>query len=186
MNDQLHRSINKPAKYNMKNQSATTRQEYGVVSFETLARFENPNMGLSDDEIFERMLPIYMNMGSDRPTPQPLESTACWPKVTKAIKRDGNFVIEAKHLSESIFLRFDPKQLSESYFIIRRHKEVYEGSIEKLIPDTSIGSDSRLSMLMDFPTKFCLIGRDYRRPNHRFVWKVGLKNYEIVEDQSED
>jgi hypothetical protein len=170
----------------MNTYSVINKQEYGVVSFDTLARFENPNMGLSDDEIYDRMLPIYLNMDSDRPKPQPLESTACWPKVTKAIKRGDTFVIEAKHLSESLFLRFDPKKLSESYFIVRRHKEVYEGSIEKLVSDASIESDIRLCMLIDFSTKFCLMGRDYRRPNHRFVWKVGLKDYEIVEDHSED
>jgi hypothetical protein len=170
----------------MNNQKNTTRQEYGVVSFDTLARFENPNMGLSEDEIFERMLPIYLNMDSDRPKPQPLESTTCWPKVTKAIKRGGTFVIEAKHLSESLFLRFDPKKLSESYFIIRRPNKVYEGSIDKLMSEDSFWSDSRLCMLMDFSTKFCLVGRDYRRQIHTFVWKVGLKDYDIVEDQSED
>ncbi len=119
----------------MNNQNAIIKQEYGVVSFNTLARFENPNMGLSDDEIFERMLPIYLNMGSDRPKLQPLESTAGWPKVTKAIKRGVTFVIEAKSSTETLFLRFDPKKLSKSYFTITRDKpkEVYEGSIEKLM-----------------------------------------------------
>jgi uncharacterized protein YciW len=125
-------------------------------------------------------------MDSDRPKPQPLESTTCWPKVTKAIKRGGTFVIEAKHSSESLFLRFDPKKLSESYFIIRRLNKVYEGSIDKLMSDDSFGSDSRLCMLMDFSTKFCFVGGDYRRQNHTFVWKVGLKDYDIVKDQSEN
>ena len=95
-------------------------------------------------------------------------------------------MIEAKHPSESLFLRFDPCNLSLSYFIIQRRKEIYEGSIEKLIADSSFESDSRLCMLMDYPTKFCLVGRDYRRPHHRFVWKVGLKHYEVVEEPAED
>lgn len=170
----------------MNNQNITSNQEIGVISFDTIAKFENPNMGLSEEEIFERMLPVYLNMGSDRPKPQPIESAFYWPRVTRALKRGNTFVIEAKRPSESLFLRFVPSDLSLSYFIIQCRKEIYEGSLEKLIADSSFESDFRLCMLMDYPTKFCLVGRDYRRPHHRFVWKVGLKHYDIVEDLSED
>ena len=74
----------------MNNNNITSKREIGVISFDTMARFDNPNMGLSEEEIFERMLPVYLNMDSDRPKTRPIDSTSCWPRVTGALKRGAH------------------------------------------------------------------------------------------------
>ena len=159
------------------NTHLTTNSEiFGILYFQDLAQFENPYWGLSREEMLEKRMEKYLTVGISSP-PEPVSAgIKNWPRITDAIKRVDTYHIESKSANESFYLRFDPNDLDNSYYIIKRPRAICQGHIERIANESDFDEDARLSMLSGFKTKFCLFGADNERPHLKCVWMVGL-NY---------
>jgi len=150
---------------------------YGVIQFVPFAAFENPDMGLTSEEKTTRLIDKYLK--KDRKP----SSTSDWPRINNAIKRGELFVIEAESPEHTFQLRFDLSDISSSFYQIqskiRGRNDI--GRIDSVYPLEDIRSDSRLSMLSEFPFHIVLVSISSQRPYTKLAWRIGLRDYKVFD-----
>jgi hypothetical protein len=105
-----------------------------------------------------------------------------WPKVTDAILREGQFILEAGNPILRALLRFSPAKSTESYCEIRQPPggRAQMGKITGVKPIAPDETDSRFSKLMSFKERYIVATIGTERPQRRLYWLVGLNHYKIV------
>lgn len=114
----------------------------------------------------------------------PKERVSDWPRITRARRYEGSFILEARSGSKLFSLRFNPEdQRNGSYSI----KPLGGGMIEEGETDKVISVDDELvrhppySLLASFVHRFGVATFD-RRSGARKGWLIGLTHYVEITD----
>ena len=153
--------------------------EFGVVQFMPIETFNDPTRGLDKDARSDRFMEAFASDGPPR-----LQNVGDWPWVHTAILRDGVFVIETSPPSFTATLHFCPERPDAGDYEIhyRPRGRVEKGRTVKITAVDVGETDTRVSMLTLFATRYAVVTVGSERPHARMMWLVGLKDYRRVHE----
>lgn len=151
--------------------------DFGVIQFMPIESFADPYRGLDQEARVDKMLGDLLEE-----SPSKAQSIADWPHVHTAIRRRGLFVIESETPGFTAMLRFSPEQPDAGDYEIHHRPRggVERGRTVKVVAVAADETDSRLSMLTPFPTRYAVVTDGAARPRARKMWLVGLRDFRIV------
>ena len=150
--------------------------DVGVLQFLPYASFQNPDTGLTREELSERHIAEYDGGAPETPT------VAGWPRVQIAKHRGDLFIIESASPSFRTMLRFSPSKPDAGDYEIHH---LPTGPTEKgrtyhvkAVPADE--QDRRASMLKPFLFRYVVFTNADDRARTRMAWRVGLTSVEEV------
>lgn len=84
-------------------------------------------------------------------------------------------------------LRFNPEQPKAGDYEIHHRPRggVERGHIHNVVAVAADETDHRFSMLTPFSTRYYVVTVGSERPHAKMVWRVGLKDFRIVDEMDQ-
>ena len=145
--------------------------------------FNDPNRGLDRDARVDRLSLLLADFDSDAP-PRPA-SVGDWPRIQTAIRRGDLFVVETSTPIFMATLRFCPERPDAGDYQIHHRPRggIERGHTVKVVPVSADATDTRVTMLTPFPTRYVIATVGSERPHARIVWLVGLRDFRLVDEK---
>lgn len=158
------------------------RKDLGIIQFMPIESFFDFSQRFDREVLVERLI---QDLSEDAPL-KPL-NVGDWPHVHEAVQRRGLFIIETETPSFTAMLRFNPDQPDAGDYTIHHSPRggVESGRITEVVALAADDTDTRISMLAPFPTRYRVATVGSARPRERRMWLVGLRDFKIV-DESDD
>ncbi len=159
------------------------RKDLGIIQFMPMETFFVFAKRFDHEVLVERLI---QDLTEDAPL-KPL-SVGDWPHVHEAILRSGLFVIETETPNFTAMLHFNPEQPDAGDYKIHYKPRggVEIGRTTRVETVTSDETDTRLSMLAPFCTRYIVETVGLARPHARMVWLLGLREFRIVDETDEE
>ena len=153
---------------------------FGVIQFLPYDIFQNPEAGLTREELSERRTAEIEDI--DRPPAPP--SFVGWPRALVAKHRGDLFVIETSGPSFRLMLRFSPARPDAGDYEIHHlpHGPTDRGSTYRVREILADEKDARASMLTQFPIRYVVFTTANDRARTRTAWRIGLTSVEEVDE----
>lgn len=158
----------------------TTPEEYGILRFQPVQNFIDPLLGVGRDARIDALMDLL-----DHGTVQ--DSAADWTRISRALRRNRLFVLEASTPVWSALLRFDPSNANCGDYRITRQRSARPevGRIESVKAVSTDLLSSRLSRIAHYSTTFQIVTFT-EHGGTRTVWFAGLFHYEQFDDPTLD
>ena len=152
--------------------------DLGVIKFMPLASFLDPQYGGGRESEKAKWL---------RELLAEPQSTSAWPRVRKAIRRGGLFVVETAMPSFTAMLHFSPEHPEAGKYEIHHlpRGPVITGRTVEVVAIAADETDYRMSMLAPFTFRYRVRTLPDTRPQLESMWLVGLKTCPAVPELSD-
>ncbi len=162
----------------------TNPTQFGVLRFIPIESYNDPTRGLDKDARTDKLVETFLSVSDGPARPQ---SVADWPRVHTAIRRGAEFVIETETPDFTAMLRFNPDQPNQGAYELRHRPRggVERGRTEQVRAVAADETDSRLSMLTSFSTRYAVVTVGSVRPYARMIWLVGLRDFRTVDHMAQ-
>lgn len=158
--------------------------DFGVIQFLPYESFQNPEFGLTREELSERRIAEFADLN----TPPPQISVTGWPRAQFAKHRGNLFIIETSGPSFKAWLRFSPEKPDAGDYEIRH---LPRGTLEKgctfhVKAIKADETDRRASMLTKFPIRYVVFTTANDRARTRLAWRIGLTSVEEIPEHDDE
>jgi hypothetical protein len=154
--------------------------DFGVIQFLPYDIFQNPDAGLTREELSERRIADIDDI--DKPPPPP--SFTGWPRAQIAKHRGDLFIIETSGAGFRAMLRFSPQRPDAGDYEIHHgpHGPTEKGCTYRVREILASERDERASMLTQFPIKYVVFTTANDRAKTRTAWRIGLTSVEEIQE----
>ena len=156
--------------------------DFGVIQFLPYEIFQNPDAGLSREELSQRRAAEIDDIANP---PLPPTFTG-WPRAQVAKHRGDLFIIETSGPGFQAMLRFSPQRPDAGDYEIHRgpHSPTERGSTYRVREILADEKDFRASMLTQFPIRYVVFTTANDRAKTRTAWRIGLTSVEEIHEDT--